>query len=382
MKIFKKLVLFVLAALTLCAAASAYAKSGETGQVTADGVKLRQSPNTDAQVLYELPIGTQLEVLAKEDGWYRVLYMDGTVGYVRQDYLFVNSQGSRGAYVLDDGAMLRGGPSADSYVVAELHAGQGVKVKALVGEWYFTVTNDMSGYVHRSYLTLSSSTTAGVGMLKMGMEGGEVKKLQSELYRRGFLNKDGITGSYGAKTRAAVAEFQKACSLSSADGIAGTETLTSIYDSANKVEKANADFMRLKGSVVLLNWFKGGSEWLNKGARFTVVDVRTGLSFRARRFGGWYHADCEPITASDSAVIKKAAGGSWTWNRRPIWVVYDGKVVAASMHSMPHMSETITSNNFNGHFCIHLFGSKVHENSRECPRHQKCVQEAYYAGKK
>ena len=67
-------------------------------------------------------------------------------------------------------------------------------------------------------------------------------------------------------------EYQQAMGLS-ADGIAGNATLSTVYDSANKLEKANADFYKLKGTVILLDWFKGGSEWLNKGAKFTVTDV-------------------------------------------------------------------------------------------------------------
>ena len=122
-----------------------------------------------------------------------------------------------------------------------------------------------------------------------------------------------------------------------------------------------------------------GNEWLNKGARFTVTDVRTGKSFRARRFGGWYHADSEPITKEDTAVMKSLEG--FSWNRRPIWVTYNGKTVAASMHTMPHMANPTKSNGFDGHFCIHLLNSKVHANSKACPRHQACVQEAYRAGK-
>lgn len=357
----------------------ARAEESEMGLVTGDGVKMRADSNTDSAVLFELEAGTELEVITKENnGWYRVLYND-TVGYIRQDYLFVNSDGSRGAYVRDDGTMLRGGPSQESYVVDVLSAGQGVKVKALLGDWYFAVANDKVGYIHRTYLEITASTTASANMLKMGMEGAEVTKLQNELYRRGFLNKSGITGSFGSQTRTAVLEFQKAASLASADGIAGAQTLAAVYDTGNNIMKANVDFNKMKGSVVLLNWFKGGDEWLHKGARFTVVDVRTQVSFRARRFGGWYHADSEPITAADTEIIRKNIG--YSWNRRPIWIIYNGKVVAASMHTMPHMANPTPSNNFDGHFCIHLLGSKVHETSKECSRHQSAVQDAYRKGR-
>ncbi|MDD3919649.1 MAG: SH3 domain-containing protein [Eubacteriales bacterium] len=365
--------------LTLLAPCVALAADREFGQVTAEGVNLRDQPNTDAAILEALPLNTEVEVLEEQDGWYRVLY-GGVVGYLRQDYVFVNSTGSRAAYVLEDGVKLRGGPGASSYVVAELSASQGVKVRRMVGEWYFIVAGDDVGYVQRNYLMMTKATNTASNLLRSGMEGQEVKRMQEKLYDRGFLAKADITGLYGGKTRKAVADFQEACGFAE-DGVAGGETLAALYDINNKVTKANALATQVKGSVQLLDWFEGGSDWLAKGSKFVVIDVRTGLQFNARRFGGWYHADSEPISASDTAIMKQIAGGSWSWNRRPIWVSYRGRVVAASMHCMPHMDNPTKSNNFPGHFCIHLLNSKVHETSKACPRHQACVQEAYRKGK-
>ena len=378
----KKRLLCILLLIILCVGllpGQAAASSRELGQVTAEGVRLRSEPNTDSQVLAELPLNTEVEVLDENDGWYRVLYGD-VVGYLRQDYIFVNSTGSRAAYVLEDGVKLRGGPGQSSYVVAELSASKGVKVKQMVGDWYFVVAGDNVGYVNRNYLLMTQATNTASNLLKVGMEGQEVKRMQTELYDRGFLAKVDVTGTYGAKTREAVAEFQKACD-SAADGVAGAQTLDALYDINNKITKSNAIATQVKGSVVMLDWFKGGNEWIYKGAKFTIIDVKTGLSFQARRFGGWYHADSEPASASDTAIMKKVAGGKWSWNRRAIWVSFHGKVVAASMHCMPHMVNPTQSNNFPGHFCVHLLNSKVHETEKPCPRHQACVQAAYRAGK-
>ncbi len=358
---------------------TALAHTREFGRVTAQDVRLRSEPNTDSDVLAQLPLGTEVEVLDEEGGWYRVLYGE-TVGYLRQDYIFVNAVGSRAAYVLEDGVKLRGGPGQSAYVVAELSASQGVKVKQMVGDWYFVVAGDCVGYVHRNYLLMTQATNTASNMLKVGMEGQEVKRMQAELSKRGFLAKIDVTGSYGAKTRQAVADFQKANEFA-ADGVAGGTTLNALYDINNKVNRANATATQIKGSVEMLDWFKGGNEWLYKGAKFTITDVKTGLSFQARRFGGWYHADSEPVTASDTAMMKKIAGGEWSWDRRAIWVSFRGKYVAASMHCMPHMANPTASNNFPGHFCVHLLNSKVHETSKPCPRHQAAVQAAYRAGK-
>ncbi|MDL2257788.1 SH3 domain-containing protein [Eubacteriales bacterium OttesenSCG-928-K08] len=371
--------LFMLTAFLFGVASGALAASSNIGQVTAQDVNLRKEPNTDADILAALPLNTELEILEESGDWYRVLYGD-KVGYVSSRYLFVNSMGSRAAYVLQDGVKLLGGPGDFSYVVAELKGSQGVKIKFMVGDWYFVVAGDQVGYVDRRYLTMTKGTNAAGNQLKTGMEGQEVLRMQTELHERLFLAKADVTGTFGAKTRKAVAEFQEANGIE-ADGVAGAVTLDLLYDVNNKVTKTIAMASQVKGNVELFDWFKGGADWLAKGSQYLIIDVRTGLSFTARRFGGWYHADSVPLTAADTATFKKIVNGKWTWDRRAIWISYRGRVVAGSMNCMPHLSSPIKTNNFPGHFCVHLYKSKVHENSKECPRHQAAVQEAYRKGK-
>lgn len=114
----------------------------------------------------------------------------------------------------------------------------------------------------------------------------------------------------------------------------------------------------------------------------TVIDVNTGYTFKIKRKGGHNHADCEPLTSADTAVMKKIYG-SWSWNRRAIVVEISGKKIAASMAGMPHGSSNIAGNGFNGHFDIHFLGSMTHGSeytkSRTPmvdPDHQAMVREA------
>ena len=153
----KRLWALLLAVMTLVPAAVAAA---ETATITADGVNLRQQADTESNALRTLALGSQVQVLAQEGGWYRVLLPDETVGYIRQDYIFVQDGGSRGAYVLDDDTALRGGPDEHTYVVERLAAGQGVRVKRVVGEWYFVSANEKAGYVHRQHLTMTTASMA------------------------------------------------------------------------------------------------------------------------------------------------------------------------------------------------------------------------------
>ena len=113
-------VVLLLASLTLISPMTqsvTYAKEGESGQITADGVKLRAEPDTDSDALAELNCGQEVEVLGEDGNWYKVMYLGTTVGFIRKDYLFVNSTGSRGASVKTDGTPLMGGPAG--------HAGRG-----------------------------------------------------------------------------------------------------------------------------------------------------------------------------------------------------------------------------------------------------------------
>jgi hypothetical protein len=98
-----------------------------------------------------------------------------------------------------------------------------------------------------------------------------------------------------------------------------------------------------------------------------------------QRRGGSKHADCQPLTAEDTAVMRKIYGGQWSWARRAIVVSLDGKHMAASMNGMPHGAGAIKNNDFDGHFCIHFLNSRTHESNKLDSAHQAMVKKA--AGK-
>ena len=72
----------------------------------------------------------------------------------------------------------------------------------------------------------SSSSSSSGGDIKLNSEGSDVRKLQQDLKELGFYNAE-ITGKVGAKTEAAIKEFQRKYGLS-ADGVAGSKTLAAI----------------------------------------------------------------------------------------------------------------------------------------------------------
>ena len=69
-------------------------------------------------------------------------------------------------------------------------------------------------------------------VLRTGSRGDEVKTLQGRLQELGYYT-DVIDGQFGAATKTAVIEFQKANGLD-ADGMVGTETKTLLYSAEAK----------------------------------------------------------------------------------------------------------------------------------------------------
>ena len=206
--------------------------------------------------------------------------------------------------------------------------------------------------------------------LRKGATGTAVKTLQTNLKKLGFYTAY-VDGSFGATTESAVKAFQRKYGLT-ADGVAGSATL-------KKIESAVASASSGKITTERLDWFNGGKNVIPNGAVFQIKDVSTGLIFSARRQSGGSHMDAEPLTAEDTAILKKINGGTFSWRRRAVLVKYNGHVYAASIYSEPHGTNTILDNNFDGQFCLHFYGSKTHGTNRVDADHQKCVEQAMKA---
>jgi hypothetical protein len=105
------------------------------------------------------------------------------------------------------------------------------------------------------------------------------------------------------------------------------------------------------------------------------VDVETGLYFKVQRRAGSRHADVQPLTKVDTAIMKEIYDGSWSWKRRAVYIRKGSYLIPASMHGMPHGAGAL-ANNFPGHFCIHLPKSTTHRSSKEDPSHQLMILKA------
>jgi peptidoglycan hydrolase-like protein with peptidoglycan-binding domain len=216
----------------------------------------------------------------------------------------------------------------------------------------------------------SGGSSLGSHLLRRGSRGQDVKELQSILKTKGLYSKS-IDGIFGSGTENGVRGFQKSVGIK-VDGIVGPVTISRLKDNSQSSDSSRGDSER---SVELLSWSQA-SQLFPRKSTACVTDVDTGRSFNIYRYGGTLHADVEPLTANDTAIMKGIYGGAWSWSRRAIIVEVAGKRIAASMNGMPHGGQDIRGNNFNGQFCIHFLGSRTHGSNRVDPAHQAMVQKA------
>lgn len=123
----------------------------------------------------------------------------------------------------------------------------------------------------------------------------------------------------------------------------------------------------------LLDWWTEAQYVVPIGTVFKIIDFETGKEWFAKRTIGANHADCEPLTAKDSAIMKEVWGGTFSWNRRSVIVEVDNRRLAASASSTPHDIQYITNNNFQGHFDLYFLNATRHVDGKQDEGHQKNV---------
>lgn len=379
----------ILAAVVMTASSALAAEA----VVDTSALILRKSASKTSKALQTLSEGDKMDILAVTGEWYKVRYGKYT-GYVMAKYVDVKGElpkeSSGSSSDSTSSTTLR--PGATGSAVKTLQTAlkkQGCYTGSIDGKYGSGTTAAVKAFQKKNGLTQdgvagpktqeklyaakkeSSAESAAAAdeltasiTLRPGATGKAVKELQQELEELDFY-KGSIDGKYGSGTTAAVTAFQKKNGLST-DGVAGPRTIAKLLsDSAAAAVPATES----------LDWFDCGNSTIPRGAVFTIKDVKTGKTFKAKRWAGSSHADTEPLTSEDTAKMREIYGGSWSWDRRAILVSYNGHVYAASMNGMPHGSETI-SNGFSGHFCVHFTGSKTHGTDRVDSDHQNAVQTA------
>ncbi len=300
--------------------------STRTGTTTVK-VNMRREPEGD--VLYTLKEGTYITLIGERGGWYKVTYNNST-GYISKQYVV-------------DGVVAPSVPEKDEVVTPSKPA----------------ETQGKTAYVSGGTVNMRKGPGTGYGVIKVLRGGDEITcyELTDDWYRIKAGSDEGYISSKYVTT---------------------TKPEASV---PSQPDNSGSSIESVSGKVQMADWWTSNIQKTFKvGVIATVTDVDTGLSWQVKRSGGSNHADVQPLTAADTAKMKQAYGGSWSWNRRAIWVTINGVSYAASMNGMPHGTGSITTNNFDGHHCIHFLNSRTHTGNRWDTQHQSMVQKAYKAG--
>lgn len=366
---------------------SEYLSASESFKLTAN-VNFRKTPSTSGVLIKTIPAGTLVNVTSYDAaGWSSATY-DGVNGYIKSEYLApagsiqnlstvvqaepiaqtpTTSDVHGNYYKATATVNFRADPSLDGAVSGKIPSGTVVEAAASTTEgWHEVTYGGKKGYVKSEYLTATDETPA-------------VEKKQYMVTARVNFRKAPSTDSEVIKTLGLytkinvlenLADGWSSISVGDQQGYIKTEYIT---------EATNAAVSE-KG-VELTPWSEAKKIFkLNTPA--LVYDVGTGLTYTVQSFSNGSHADVEPLTKDDTAIMYKTFGNKWSWDVRAVWVTIGGRTMAASINGQPHGGGVISNNGMNGQICIHFKGSTTHNGNASFTRlHQQKVTEAYNAGK-
>lgn len=114
------------------------------------------------------------------------------------------------------------------------------------------------------------------------------------------------------------------------------------------------------------------------GQRGTLKDLKTGITFNIKYYGGSNHSDIVPLTTTDSAKMKQIYP-TWSWSAmRPMVLTFSqGGInyqLAVSVTGMPHSTtDMYAQNGIDGHFDMYFYNSTSHNTNEVSPTHQKNI---------
>ena len=386
--------------------------SSSYGRIRKDNVNLRSSYSTTSAAKASLDEGDKCRITKKytvgSEVWYYITVSDGKythTGYVRSDMIELISADEYGSGA-DDSA------SGDNETLGMIRVtGNNVALRTGPGTsydradtantgdvFYYIDTEDgwfrtKSGYwISRDYAKVMSSDEVGdyvgsgsgssdntTGPYKYGSTGSDVLYIQTALKKLGYYS-GSLTGHYGNKTTQAVMDFQRDNGLS-ADGVVGNKTMAKIREAYNAAlsggsssgssggssSGSSSSGVSLNSTIYDLSWDDYKRAYvragLTRGNTFKLTDLKTGKTFKVYVQSAGYHADVEPATAADTAIMCAIYGVSDSkkidYTRRAMLATIGSYQFVCSMYGEQHGSEVITNNNYDGQFCVHFRDCKT-----------------------
>lgn len=279
------------------------------------------------------------------------------------------------AYVKEDGVKAYRSASASSKILCTLSCNDKVLVTKVGGSWCRCVKDGAVGYIRKGDLSTSKvdETIYDTFTAYAKEDGTRIYDASSSVIaavkQNTALTVTAYNSSWARVKYDGGTAFVKTGDISTSKIPEKKEDDGSGYSNGSSTKPAT-------GTAVEIDWWTGGiSSILSVGKTFTITDVSTGIAWREKRVGGTNHCDSTPVSAEDTAAMKKACK-SWSWDRRAVFVTVDGTNYAASINCMPHGSVTNTANGFGGHHCVHFTNSRTHESDKVCPLHQAAIKKA------
>lgn len=392
-----------------------------------DKVFLRKSTSTDSTFKYRVAIGTVMHFSERKSvsgkTWFHISYNNDSL-WVLGTCVEIMTKAEYEAYAKEHPVITTSPVSAVAWVKttagsvnlrktpAGTYKGQ-VKAKgtilAVVGTpvtkngvtWYPVASSVGTMYIHGGYVTVvnsdgsptptptpSSTQTpsesqqeASYTTLKLGSSGTAVKNLVQELINQGFYNGT-VVSKYTSTVEKAVRDFQTAKKLT-VDGIAGSATQHTLFGTVPIGTGNTGDRSMVLYPAEMVPWDEVNSLW-KRGDNLKVYDVKTGKVWWAHRWAGGPHADVEPLTARDTAILCEIYGVSTaskiSYERRPCLITIGTRTIACSLYGEEHNypdGDTIPDNNYNGQACIHFKGSTTSDTKVVDSNHQKAIQYAW-----
>lgn len=390
--------------------------SSSYGRIIKDNVYLRASYSTSSASKASLDEGTKCRITKVYTvGDYKWYYITVTVdkysykGYVRSDMIEMISEGEYGSGSSDgddhdsetlgmirvtaDNVALRVGPGKDYDRAGEADTGDVFYYIDTEDGWFRTksgywISKDyakvMDGDEVDDYVGSGSSGSVGSGALTFGSTGSDVGYVQKALKKLGYYD-GSITNHYGNLTKQAVMDFQGDYGLSR-DGVVGAKTMAAIVAAYSNESGAGGNTgVNLHNTVFDLHWYNYKAVYnavgIVRGKTFTLTDLQTGKSFNVYVQSTGQHADVEPLTANDTAIMCSIYGvgraEDINYVRRAMIATVGNYQFVCSMYGEAHGSEVIgAENNYDGQFCVHFRQSKTSDTKLVHEENQKPIDQA------
>ncbi|MEW9077174.1 NlpC/P60 family protein [Terrisporobacter glycolicus] len=125
------------------------------------GLNVRKTPMvTNNNKLFAIPYNTKVEILGKQDGWYKIK-INSRQGYVSGKYIeTITSDNSTNViykYVSENRVNFRTGASTNSKVLQLLNKDEKVKFISSAGSWSKIEYNHKIGYIYSDYLSIKKT---------------------------------------------------------------------------------------------------------------------------------------------------------------------------------------------------------------------------------